>query len=142
MRTLILGAVLIVVGETIDAGAQGLTRGPGDGPPILGGVGVSPPASMPALGGSENQPRRHRDATGQPCVRVGGFARAQTTNPRIFDHMITATNNCSQLIKLKVCYYQSQSCMPVELPGYSRREAVLGIYPALRDFRYEYTEQF
>jgi hypothetical protein len=115
---------------------------PGDGPPVLGGAGVRPPASMPAPGGSENQARQHRDATGQPCVRVGGFARAQTVNSRIFDHMITATNNCSQLIKLKVCYYQSQSCVPVELPGYSRKEAVLGIYPALRDFRYEYTEQF
>jgi len=35
-----------------------------------------------------------------------------------------------------------QSCVPLEVPAYGRKDALLGIYPALQDFRYEYVEQF
>jgi hypothetical protein len=56
--------------------------------------------------------------------------------------MITANNDCSQPIKAQVCYYQSQHCIPIDVPGYGRKEAMLGIMPAMNAFRFEYREQF
>ena len=56
--------------------------------------------------------------------------------------MILANNDCSQVIKLKVCYYQSQRCVPFAVPPYGRKEVVLGIMPAMKEFQFEYREQF
>jgi hypothetical protein len=137
-----LAVGLLLVGMSA-AGAQGLTRPSStESAPIVGGVGVRPPAIGPAVTGSENQARRHLDPMGKPCVVVNGISRPLTTNPKVFNHVIVATNGCGQVIKLQVCYYKSQSCMPVQLAGYSRKEAVLGVFPSLKDFRYEYREQF
>jgi hypothetical protein len=97
----------------------------------------------------------HLDPVGKPCMKVSAYSHKQpnyrkifdpTLTPRsssnIFEHFISAQNHCSQPVKLKVCYYGSQSCVMLEVPGYDRREALLGVYPALADFRYQYVEQF
>ncbi len=97
----------------------------------------------------------HRDPVGKPCVKVSAYSHQQTNYRKIFDptlmprsssnvfeHFISAQNHCSQPVKLKVCYYGSQSCVVVDVPGYGRQEALLGVYPAQPDFRYQYVEQF
>ncbi len=97
----------------------------------------------------------HLDPVGKPCVKVSAYSHRQTNyriifdptlthrnSSNIFEHFISAQNHCSQPVKLKVCYYGSLSCVMVEVPGYDRREALLGVYPALSDFRYQYVEQF
>ena len=84
----------------------------------------------------------HLGPTGKPCLSVNGGAEPQIVNPKIFTHMIMASNNCSQLIKIQVCYYQSQQCVPLEVPGYGRKEIVLGIMPSMNQFRFEYRELF
>ena len=97
----------------------------------------------------------HMDPVGTPCVKVSAYSHQQTNYRRIFDptltprnssnifeHFISAQNHCSQPVKLRVCYYNSQSCVAMDVPGYGRQEALLGAYPALQDFRYQYVEQF
>ncbi len=97
----------------------------------------------------------HTDAVGKPCVKVSAYSHQQTNYRKIFDptltlrngsnifeHFISAQNHCSQPVKLRVCYYNSQSCVAVDVPAYGRQEALLGAYPALPDFRYQYVEQF
>jgi hypothetical protein len=86
--------------------------------------------------------KKHVGPTGKPCVSMFGDARPQTMNPQIFDHMIVATNACSQVIKLKVCYYHSDHCIAVDMPAYSQKEAMLGIMPSMGGFRFEFREQF
>ena len=68
---------------------------------------------------------------------VYGDARPQAINKRLFEHVISANNSCPQVIKMDVCYYRSQRCVPLSVPGYSRREVVLGVMPAIKDFRFE-----
>jgi len=41
-----------------------------------------------------------------------------------------------------VCYYQSQQCVPLDVPAYGRKEVVLGIMPAMNQFQFEYRESF
>jgi hypothetical protein len=111
---------------------------------IVGGVGVTAPRTPPSLfsGSQDSTARVHPGPYGKPCVSVSGYVRPQLINDNIFDHIITANNDCSQPIKIHVCYYQSQYCTLIEVPPYGRKEALLGIMPAMKEFRFEYKEQF
>ena len=70
------------------------------------------------------------------------MARPHTTNPNLFDHVVNTINSCPQKLKLQVCYYKSQQCVWMEVPGREHKEALLGTLPSIRDFRYEFHEQF
>jgi len=112
--------------------------------PTLGGVGVRAPTEVgPTFGpSSSNEILRHRSPIGIPCLAVSGFARPHVVNPNVYDHVIAAKNSCPQRITIKVCYYKSLDCIPMEVPGGERKEAVLGTLPATKDFRFEFREQF
>jgi hypothetical protein len=79
---------------------------------------------------------------GKPCVSVYGFARPYATNPNLFDHVIVASNGCTEVIRMRVCYYRTQDCIAMEIPSRGRKEALLGTLPAMKDFRYEFRERF
>jgi hypothetical protein len=112
--------------------------------PVVGGtIGVSPPPPPRLITGSGNLDiLRHRNFAGKPCLTVEGYARPHIVNPNLFDHVIDANNSCPQTVKLKVCYYGSRDCVPMEVPGHMRKEAVLGTLPSIKDFQYEFREQF
>jgi hypothetical protein len=113
---------------------------PDQGTPILrGSRGLNP-----QQGGITTYPlpRRHLNAVGKPCVEVGGYSRAQLQNSNIYDHLIRTENSCSQGIEIKVCYYNSTKCLQIRVPPYGRKESILGIFPAMKDFRFEFTELF
>jgi hypothetical protein len=108
---------------------------------VEGGVGLRPAPQALALSGTQAR-RQHLGPTGKPCVVLSGEAQSQTVNPHIFEHIIAANNSCSQIISLFVCYYGSERCVPMTVPSYSRKIAVLGIEPAANTFRFEYWERF
>jgi hypothetical protein len=85
---------------------------------------------------------RHRGPTGEPCLEVSGLTRPHTVDPNVFDHVIAVNNHCAQQIILKACYYQSQDCISIEAPGGERKEAILGVMPGMRDFRFDFKEKF
>ena len=80
--------------------------------------------------------------TGKPCLSLGASAKAQAVNKHIYEHRVGAVNSCGQHIKVQVCYYKSNDCITMDVPAWGRKDAVLGIYPALPSFRYEAKEQF
>jgi hypothetical protein len=90
--------------------------------------------------GGPNQ--RHKGPTGQACLAFTSYARSQVVNKNIYEHWITVTNGCGQNIKVQVCYYNTDDCIMMNIPPLDRTAAVLGIYPNLKDFRYETKEQF
>jgi hypothetical protein len=101
------------------------------------------PKASPVFGASSgNDVLRHRGPTGSPCLEVGGFARPHTTVSNLYDHVVAVKNNCPQRISIQVCYYHTQDCLPVEIPGGERKEAILGTMPSTRDFRFEFREKF
>ena len=141
-RMLALLVVLLVWGT--GAAAQVTSPMGTDGAATVGSSnGTRPPAQLPLLSGTPNAGvKTHYSPTGKPCLTVLGSAKPQIINPNIFEHMIIATNDCSRPIKAQVCYYQSQQCIPLDVPGYGRKEVVLGIMPAMNQFRFEYRELF
>ena len=98
---------------------------------------------MPTFGASAGtEILRHRGPTGKTCLAIAGYARPHTTNPKLYDHVINVTNSCAQRIALRICYYRSQECISVEIPGNEHKEAILGTLPSVKDFRFEFREKF
>jgi hypothetical protein len=111
--------------------------------PTVGGRMPSDFATTPTFGASgSNELLRHRGPTGNTCLTVNGYPRSHTVNPNVYDHVIAAVNGCAQRIAIRVCYYRTQDCIPMEIPGNERKEAILGTLPAVRDFRFEFREKF
>ncbi len=67
---------------------------------------------------------------------------SESVAPKLFEHVISADNHCALTIKLRVCYYGSLTCVPLDVPGYGRQRTILGVSSGGPDFRYQYTEQF
>jgi hypothetical protein len=134
------GAILCV---NSPAHAQTPLPSPNSRPSVGSTSGLTPPAQLPIISGSQDAAAKvHLDPLGKPCLSVRGYAKSQASNPNIYNHVIFASNNCAQSIKLNVCYYHTQHCVAVAVSGYARKESVLGIMPQMKEFRFEYREQF
>jgi hypothetical protein len=146
MFTLLIMAVECLVAVTGSAFAQSGTGNPigaWSGPTIGATDGMSALESSPRIQASAgNDVLRHRDFTGRPCLDVVGYAQPHTINPNLYDHVVTALNHCPQRIAIEVCYYQSQDCIPMTVPGDERKEVVIGTMPAEKDFSFEFREKF
>jgi hypothetical protein len=86
--------------------------------------------------------KRHIGPTGKPCLSLAGSAKPQIVNREIFDHMVSIANSCPQRINVHVCYYGTQHCVTEDVAPYERKETVLGVFPKLQYFRFEYKEKF
>ena len=110
--------------------------------PSEGAVGLRVPEGRTIGASSGTDILRHRGPSGSPCLEVGGHARPHVVNPNVYDHVITVRNSCAQRITMQVCYYKSRDCVPLEIPGGERKEAILGTLPSVKDFRFEFREKF
>ena len=86
--------------------------------------------------------RKHLDFAGKPCLETSGSAVPLASNPKIQSHLVNLSNRCIDMIKVKLCYYKTDDCIDVEVPGHSRKEQVLGVFPELQQFKYQVKEQF
>jgi hypothetical protein len=136
-----LAVVLVCVTGGIASAQSGMSSFDNSSPVEGATPGMRIPDPLPAFGASTSI-LRHRDFTGRPCLDVGGYAEPHRIDPNLYDHIITAENHCPQRIAIEVCYYQSQDCIPIEVPGNERKEAVLGTMPTEKDFRFEFREKF
>jgi hypothetical protein len=151
MKLRVVAAALSTL--VVEPGSHG--QGIGPGRPIVGSTeGILPKQTQfdylnPGI-------KVHKNPVGERCVTVSAYSRPKTNYrkifgggseqgaaaPKTFQHMIVANNRCGQMISINVCYYESQSCVTVQAPGYGEGETILGIASGSPGFRYQYTEQF
>jgi hypothetical protein len=86
--------------------------------------------------------KHHMSPLGRPCLEIQGYARPELVNKNIYQHLIKTDNSCGQTIQVQVCYYKSDRCILISVPAYEKKEAVLGIFPALKRFQFEAKEKF
>jgi hypothetical protein len=110
--------------------------------PNLGAAGGQRLPSPSLLNATQNSAKRHLMFGGKSCLEVRGIARPRRMKPNSYDHVISITNRCPQPIKTDVCYYQTQHCISLPTPGYAHSEDILGSFPAMSYFRFEYRERF
>jgi hypothetical protein len=112
---------------------------------VFGGHALAQSA-LPKIGGfppvQNDLARRHWSPTGSPCLAIQGYAKAEAANKDIFQHWIRAANGCGQAIKVHLCYYKTDHCIDMDVPAWEKKEAVLGIFPALKRFQFEAKEKF
>jgi hypothetical protein len=97
-----------------------------------------------AQGSAENNlgSHKHVDFAGKPCLETTGLSQPLASNPRILNHVVSFDNRCFDTIKVKVCYYHTDECTDVQVPPRGRKEQIIGVFPAMQQFRYEVKEQF
>lgn len=95
--------------------------------------------------GPENVSAMHVsvDVFGKPCLTIGGYGRPLLSNPNLYEHVLVATNKCVKRIRFEACYRGTRSCVEGDLAAnQQRKEAILGIQPANKDFIFEFRERF
>jgi hypothetical protein len=133
-------ALTIISIAQISTAASQVQTGPIQPLPPAGKSG--PSMSTPMTGDFRNPNNlRHRDTLGRPCLEISASSRSYASTPNLYDHVIGTNNRCLQLIRVKLCYYKSDRCFLVEVRGNQSKETILGTFPAMKYFRYEYQEQ-
>jgi hypothetical protein len=83
--------------------------------------------------------RPNTDATGRPCLNVHASAEKQTINTMIYNHILLLDNVCTKEIRLRACYYKTDSCQEITVRGNNRQRYVFGVFTT-PDFRFSYRE--
>ena len=91
---------------------------------------------------SEIGERKHRDFVGKPCLESSGASQPLASNPHILNHSVVLDNHCLDRIKVTVCYHNTSDCADVDVPPRSRKEQIIGVFPAMQQFRYDIKEKF
>ncbi|MCP3472152.1 hypothetical protein NLM33_17705 [Bradyrhizobium sp. CCGUVB1N3] len=123
---------------SLPADAQSLSGSLLSGEIIGGTLGerVDAPANPPSgiLQGSRNL-----DAVGKPCLNVLAGSEPQLINKAIYNHLLLLDNHCSKSIKIKACYYRTDSCQEITAPPYKRQRYVFGVFTT-QNFRFSFRE--
>ena len=85
---------------------------------------------------------RHRDFAGKPCLDIAGLSQAHVKAFRVFNHVIEINNHCTQRIKVKVCYRKTERCVTMDVSPFARKQQLLGSFPAMSQFQFDFKEQF
>jgi hypothetical protein len=86
--------------------------------------------------------RKHRDFVGKPCLETTAEAKPLVSDPRIMNHVVILDNHCPERIKVQVCYHGTNECTDVDVPPRARKDQIIGVFPAMQQFRYDLKEQF
>jgi hypothetical protein len=83
--------------------------------------------------------RPNTDATGKPCLNVHASAEKQTINAMIYNHLLLLDNHCTKEIRIRACYYKTDSCQEIAVHANNRQRYVFGVFTT-PDFRFSYRE--
>lgn len=82
-----------------------------------------------------------RDSLGRPCLDVEAAARSHVVNPSLFDHIVSIKNGCARAVRVKLCYFRSDICKEIGVPGYKRIDTILGTMANVTTFRYSLNQK-
>ncbi|SRR6266702_1359047 len=85
------------------------------------------------------QGSRNLDVVGKPCLNVTARSEQQLINKAIYNHILMLDNHCSKQIKIKACYYKTDSCHDIAAPPYKRDRHIFGVFTT-KDFRFAFRE--
>lgn len=107
-------------------------------------LGPPPPGAPKSMSGDPRDPQnlRHRDALGRPCLDYSAVSRPLAAASAVYEHIVAVRNQCLKPIRVKLCYHRADRCYMVEVASRGQRETVLGVFPSVRYFQYDYQEQY
>jgi hypothetical protein len=99
------------------------------------------PTFVPQLSGRNDDGNVIKGPLGKPCLDIEAAARAQLTNPNMFDHVVSIKNECNRLISVKLCYANSDHCRQLIMHPYKRIDTILGSMQGVTVFKYSVTQK-
>ena len=77
-------------------------------------------------------------------ARIAFTARDLTKRRRAWLHIVGVASASSTQVQVpvRVCYYRTDDCIPMEVSGGERKEARLGSMPSVKEFGFEFREKF
>ena len=84
-------------------------------------------------------PQRNVDATGRLCLDVHPGSERQTINTLIYNHILLLENHCNKEIRIRACYYKTDTCQEITVHGDSRQRYVFGVFTE-QNFRFSFRE--
>ena len=81
-----------------------------------------------------------RDGANRPCLNIEAAAKGRPSNGELMDHIVSVKNNCSRMIRIKICYYGSDHCKDATVYGYQRVDTILGTMK-MSTFRYSLSQK-
>ncbi|MCK1468410.1 hypothetical protein [Bradyrhizobium sp. CW10] len=77
-----------------------------------------------------------KDSLGRPCLDIEAAAKASVITPNMFQHIVSVRNSCNRVIKVRVCYFNSDRCNAFDLAASKRIDSILGTMTGVKYFRY------
>jgi hypothetical protein len=136
-RAAVAGLALLLCFTCQVAHSQGLGAPPGNG---ARPQTPAPHGNNLGSGSGTKRETYHRDALGNKCLAIEPVARPHVANPNVYDHVLVLDNQCLQSIKTRACYSDSDECVETDVPGLTRKEVILGIFPMIKYFSYDLRE--
>jgi hypothetical protein len=70
------------------------------------------------------------------CLTARAYIRPDIANKNLHQNWISAKNGCGRYIKIKVCYYGTASCIPINVPPWQTKSAIIGYAPTAKPMHY------
>ena len=84
-------------------------------------------------------PQRNTGPTGRLCLNVYPATERQTINTMIYNHILLLDNHCTKEIRIRACYYKTDTCRDIAVHGNNRQRYVFGVFTAA-NFRFSFRE--
>jgi hypothetical protein len=102
---------------------------------------TAPRSDRYVLQSGETRGAVSKSPLGKPCLDVEALSRPYSSNPRVYDHLISFLNRCPKVLLVRACYSRSDRCVNAEVPGYKRKDVILGIGVGNSRFLFTYSER-
>lgn len=138
-------------GRSVKGDAAGLLSGPVLGPAIrstLPPMGRSLNLSNQfTLGGTESSVTLsitrssaifagEEPSADKSCLTARAYIRPDIVNKNLHQNWISAKNTCGRYVKIRVCYLGTESCIPIDVPPWQTKNAIIGYAPTAKPIRY------
>ena len=139
-------------GNSMEGDVAGLLSGSVSGPAIgstLPALGRSlNPSDQFTLGGTQSSVTLNitggsaifageKPAADKSCLAARAYIRPDIVNKNLHQNWISAKNICGRYMKIKVCYLGTESCIPIDVPPWQTKSAIIGYAPTAKPIHYQ-----
>jgi hypothetical protein len=139
-------------GKSVKGDVTDLLSGPVSGPAIgstLPAIGRSlNPSDQFTLGGTQSSVTLditrsspifagEKPAADKSCLAARAYIRPDIVNKNLHQNWISAKNSCGHYMKIRVCYLGTENCIPIDVPPWQTKNAIIGYAPTAKPIHYQ-----
>lgn len=119
-----IGSTLPAIGRSLNPSDQFTLGG------TLSSVTLNITRSSPIFAGE-------KPAADKSCLAARAYIRPDIVNKNLHQNWISAKNSCGRYMKIRVCYLGTESCIPIDVPPWQTKDAIIGYAPTAKPIHYQ-----